>query len=417
MGLIYFAYVFIAANSVIVTFLIGMILLLKWILKDRFPASWHYTLWLIMVFKLTLPVIPFGHTGFINVLNRQQFPLLDQTVGFVQKQISSGAQTFKNNFFPADSRIQADNPQNRQHYPVEIYFFLVWFAGVLFLSIRYSVSYFRFRRFISRNRFPADSHLEEILLDCRKDSFTGKKVGIQIIEGLPTALVFGFFRPVLLIPSDYCRILDEKDLRLILHHELAHIRHNDTIWNGFFLLHRVLNWFNPIIGYGFRCLEEDREMARDAEAISYAGEGQSQNYGMLMIRLLEKKPPAGNPAPAGAAWISNMYSWKSRISRIALFHKNSPKWGTAALFLFFLLSVGTLVIAEPARRYDKIDLPFRNDPALIGDWLYKDSLYHPETFDPDHQLFHGKAMFQRCCCPSISCARSAGSLPIIHEIA
>ncbi|MEA4826215.1 MAG: M56 family metallopeptidase, partial [Clostridium sp.] len=48
----------IIVSSAVASFLVGIILFVKLIIKDKQSASWHYYIWFILVLRLLIPYAP-----------------------------------------------------------------------------------------------------------------------------------------------------------------------------------------------------------------------------------------------------------------------------------------------------------------------------------------------------------------------
>ncbi|MBQ6303270.1 MAG: hypothetical protein IJK83_04520 [Clostridiales bacterium] len=72
-------------------------------------------------------------------------------------------------------------------------------------------------------------------------------------------------------------------------HEYCHYKHLDHVWILIRYIVLALNWFNPLIWYAFRLVEEDCELACDEEVISLLGEDRKIEYGKVLLALLTKE--------------------------------------------------------------------------------------------------------------------------------
>jgi TonB family protein len=85
-------------------------------------------------------------------------------------------------------------------------------------------------------------------------------------------------RPLLLLPADFPERFDADERRLVLRHELAHLRRGDPLWSLLAELAAALLWFHPLAWLALPRFRLDQELAcdertlrdRQAEAGSYA---------------------------------------------------------------------------------------------------------------------------------------------------
>lgn len=79
--------------------------------------------------------------------------------------------------------------------------------------------------------------------------------------------VFGFFRPVLLLPAGISECLDEAQLEAILAHELCHVRSRDNLYAVVQMSIQAIFWFHPFVWWLGGRLVEERERACDEEVL------------------------------------------------------------------------------------------------------------------------------------------------------
>lgn len=182
----------------------------------------------------------------------------------------------------------------------------------------------------------------------------GLKQPVLIVES-PAArspVVFGFLRPVIILPTSLRRELSEDELSAVLLHELAHVRRRDILvaWIAAFVL--AIQWFNPLAYLAVRGLGRERELACDELALQATSPTQRVGYGHALLRILELCRPARAfaPAPGLAAITENGGSMNARITMIAKFRDRSWRQTAAGAAAVLLLTgaVMTEVRAEPA---------------------------------------------------------------------
>ena len=117
----------------------------------------------------------------------------------------------------------------------------------------------------------------------------------------------GALRPRLLLPAEVTDGLSPAELRLVILHELAHLRRLDIPVNWLVSLLLALHWFNPLMWLVARRMRADRELACDEAVMQSASAGadgsqSSCGYGPTLLKLLESPPaPTRRPFAAVAA--------------------------------------------------------------------------------------------------------------------
>lgn len=72
-------------------------------------------------------------------------------------------------------------------------------------------------------------------------------------------------------------------------HEYCHYKHLDYVWILIRYIVLALNWFNPLIWYAFKLVDEDCELACDEEVILQLGEERKIEYGKVLLALLTRE--------------------------------------------------------------------------------------------------------------------------------
>ncbi|HTZ75919.1 MAG TPA: M56 family metallopeptidase [Candidatus Aquilonibacter sp.] len=83
--------------------------------------------------------------------------------------------------------------------------------------------------------------------------------------------VFGIFRPVLVLLEGIAEKLSPEQLRVVLAHELCHVRRRDNLAAALHMLVEALFWFHPLVRWLDRRIAEERERACDEEVVRMGG--------------------------------------------------------------------------------------------------------------------------------------------------
>jgi TonB family protein len=121
-----------------------------------------------------------------------------------------------------------------------------WFIGLTVILIRFLIGILGIARLVNRSSDDESGELGELAEPLIVSLGIKKAVSIRISPAVQTPFVFGLFRPVIIIPSSI-RNWTKEDIRMVLHHELAHIRRNDLFWGYAAILAGALHWFNPLV--------------------------------------------------------------------------------------------------------------------------------------------------------------------------
>jgi beta-lactamase regulating signal transducer with metallopeptidase domain len=222
---------------------------------------------------------------------------------------------------------------------------LLWFAGILVLTLSTLVANRRFARTI-KGRPVAEPQIIAVLEEARLTLGCRKTIPLLLTEGVKTPSLFGLFRPRLLLPAGALGQLNAEQLGHVFSHELAHWQRKDifVLWLARCLL--IVHWFNPLLWYAFRRLRESQELACDETVLSRLGAHHAAAYGLTLLTLLENC--ACGPRLLNATPLSGP-PLKKRIALIRNFGKTSWKWTLPVLLLVASLALVTFssAMAEP----------------------------------------------------------------------
>lgn len=85
--------------------------------------------------------------------------------------------------------------------------------------------------------------LKEVIKELREELHFKRNFEVYQIPGINLSFNIGILRPVIILQNEY----DDEDLKLILKHELIHMRRGDLLVNMMLELVNCLHWFNPMI--------------------------------------------------------------------------------------------------------------------------------------------------------------------------
>jgi TonB family protein len=165
---------------------------------------------------------------------------------------------------------------------------------------------------------------------------------IRLLSGQhPTLLVtWGQRRPTVFVPADARSWTDDR-IRVVLSHELAHIRRGDWLVQIAAEIVRAVYWFNPLLWIACRRLREESERACDDAVIALGVQGPEYATHLVDLARAFRHQPA---VPAAAMVRSS--SLERRVIAMLNAHMNrSPITGTAAAAVVVLLLAVTLPVA------------------------------------------------------------------------
>lgn len=228
----------------------------------------------------------------------------------------------------------------------------LWLTGLLILTSRMIWASMRLARAARRLRPVADADVHELLDDCCR--LLHVRRAPQLFEAPPFAgpALVGAFRPRLLVPSCVLSGFAWRELRLILLHELAHLKRRDVALNYLLSALQAVHWFNPLVWLAFARLRAERELACDEAVLRATPWRESRAYGSTILKLLDVLCH-GLPVPAGAMGvIQHRALMHRRIAMIARFDQTRPHWTASGVLLSLVIGGAALLTAAITKADD-----------------------------------------------------------------
>lgn len=324
-------------TSIMASILVGLILCVKIILRNKLTPTWHYLLWMILIVRLLLPWSPGTSFSIYSILLNGYESITSeqsQSIGSPEKEQLhettnlSGIKVVKDEVrFDSTQPTNVESNGKQEDEPLSIYSIALytWLAGVIVLGFTTYLVNRRLQHYIKQQPVIPDERITKIFESCKKSMSIQQNVPLLLAGKIASPTVFGFFRPRVLLSGDQINLLNEQQLQHIFHHELAHIKRGDIGLNWLMHCLLILNWFNPIIWFAYVYMREDQELACDAYALTFMEEEEKIPYGYTIISLLEHYANY-YPVPSLANLSRNKRTIKRRIFMIKKFKKKSYRW-------------------------------------------------------------------------------------------
>ena len=110
-----------------------------------------------------------------------------------------------------------------------------------------------------------------------------RPVSIRQSDAVAVPMVWGLFRPVILLPADADNWQPDRQ-RAVLLHELAHIQRQDWLMQTIAQITYAVYWFNPLVWFAIRRMQAEAERACDDHVLN-AGY-QSTDYAQHLLDIV-----------------------------------------------------------------------------------------------------------------------------------
>jgi HEAT repeat protein/beta-lactamase regulating signal transducer with metallopeptidase domain len=168
-------------------------------------------------------------------------------------------------------------------------------------------------------------------------------------RGAAMPMAWGLFRPAVLMPADADAWPDER-LRIVLLHELAHVKRHDCLTHMLAQMSCALHWFNPLAWMAARHVRTERERACDDLVLAAGTRG--SDYADQLIEIARVMRAGRFPAVLAGASLAMAHRSELEGRLLAILDPSVPRAGlsrlrTSAATTIFALGVLPLASVQP----------------------------------------------------------------------
>ncbi|WP_404458083.1 M56 family metallopeptidase [Bacillus sp. RC250] len=342
-------------TSIMASILVGLILCVKILLRNKLTPRWQYMLWMILIVRLLLPWSPDSSysiysllsysSGVSEIFQKDKTPAIQQNSVSEDKtnhSVDTKGDSYKfNSVNVIKESDQIDSNKKKEDTTLSVYkvTLYIWLFGVAILATITCITNRRLYSYIKKQPNITDEKIIGIFENCKQSMGIKKQIPLRLAGKISSPTVFGLFRPKVLLSSRHMKVLNEQQLQYIFYHELSHMKRRDIAVNWVLYSLIILNWFNPILWYAYSCMREDQELACDAFALTFIESEEQIAYGHTIITLLEHYS-SYYQAPNLANLSRNKRTLKRRILMIKKFQKKSYRW--SALGIIAIVAVASI---------------------------------------------------------------------------
>lgn len=310
-------------------------LILRRLMKKRYPARMVCVVWAILALRLLIPVQLTLPQAPVQVMPRTSYVVQSDQTAFRQ----AGLPVVQNpTRWVTDTQAQtlsAADTGTVKTVDITDILLTLWLAGVIACVLWQGIGYYRLIRSLkgtSRSVERADLHT--ILQEQCADLVIDREIPLRVSAAADCPMLAGFIHPTLYLPDER---ISRTDAAFIFRHELTHYKHGDLWLKLLLLAARCLHWFNPLVHLIARFAQEDIEAACDDAVVRGHDGAYRRAYGETILRS------AIAQAQKRKALVSCFGDDKKTLMRRfeGLFDKSVKKRGVALVVMIALL-VGSL---------------------------------------------------------------------------
>lgn len=310
-------------------------LILRRLMKKRYPARMVCVVWAILALRLLIPVQLTLPQAPVQVMPRTSYVVQSDQTAFRQ----AGLPVVQNptrwvTGTQAETLSAADTGTVKTVDITDILLTL-WLAGVIACVLWQGIGYYRLIRSLKGKSCSVErADLHTILREQCADLVIDREIPLRVSAAADCPMLAGFIHPTLYLPDER---ISRTDAAFIFRHELTHYKHGDLWLKLLLLAARCLHWFNPLVHLIARFAQEDIEAACDDAVVRGHDGAYRRAYGETILRS------AIAQAQKRKALVSCFGDDKKTLMRRfeGLFDKSVKKRGVALVVMIALL-VGSL---------------------------------------------------------------------------
>lgn len=320
------------SSAVLAALLIGA----HYLLRGKISARLQYTLWLVLLVRLLLP-LSVGKTALsvANLLPEAEPAAVMQTepAAAPPAQAASAPEpaapaapvqtpaqpVHRPSPMPAQAETGSTEPEKSAQKPavsVRKIFMLVWASGAALLGLWFLFCNLRYGRQLRAGVLRAIAPKEG-------------RPAVRLTQTALSPCLFGLFPPAIYVTMDCAQ--DEQLLHHCAEHEYTHYLHRDHIWAVLRGVCLALHWFNPLVWWAAALSRTDAELFCDEDTVRRLGEDARVDYGRSLIRMTCRERV--DPLSAATTMSGRGGQLKTRIISIT----KHPKTAIPVLILVLLL--------------------------------------------------------------------------------
>lgn len=310
-------------------------LILRRLMKKRYPARMVCVVWAILALRLLIPVQLTLPQAPVQVIPRTSYVVQSDQTAFRQAGLPVVQNPTRWVTGTQAQTLSAADTGTVKTVDITDILLTLWLAGVIACVLWQGIGYYRLIRSLKGTSQPVErADLHTILQEQCADLIIDREIPLQVSSAADCPMLAGFIHPTLYLPDER---ISRTDAAFIFRHELTHYKHGDLWLKLLLLAARCLHWFNPLVHLIARFAQEDIEAACDDAVVRGHDGAYRRAYGETILRS------AIAQAQKRKALVSCFGDDKKTLMRRfeGLFDKSVKKRGVALVVMIVLL-VGSL---------------------------------------------------------------------------
>lgn len=220
---------------------------------------------------------------------------------------------------------------------------LIWIMGAMVFAGWHFYCYRRFSKQLRIDSFPVseDTATAVLFSSCKAALGIHGEVKLMLNPKIKSPMLVGLCRPMILMPTSNMR---ELDLKLVLTHELMHLKRKDLWVKMLALLAGTLHWFNPFAHVLRKDISTWGELSCDEALAVEMSHEERKLYGESILNTLD------NHSGINTAFCSSLCESRKHIERrlTMLLNVKKMKKHIVVFAVFAIVAIGSIGMAISA---------------------------------------------------------------------
>jgi beta-lactamase regulating signal transducer with metallopeptidase domain/protocatechuate 3,4-dioxygenase beta subunit len=224
----------------------------------------------------------------------------------------------------------------------------VWLGGIAVLTLRLCVGHYRMGRMVQSAEEPTPWVRGECL---RVAEALGCRTRVRLLQSadVPSPVLCGLRRPLLLLPARMCDDSYCQDMPGILAHELTHVRSHDVLWNVALHSISIVLWFHPLAWRMRKAHLAACELVCDAVSASFVGDvaGYCRTLARIAVDACASLPAIGIAMARVSNVSRRLAALRKKVFSRPLRRRRVVGFGLVALLAVAALGALQFALAAP----------------------------------------------------------------------
>lgn len=263
-----------------------IIFTLKPFIKDKISKSWQYYIWLIVIVRL---ITPFSiEANIVNKIFTSTYKVptvITPNLYDATYDIAYELQNFKAENSPITSQTNASPKTVNLKFIASNLLYISLIISFLILT-KHITSYRSFIKYIKAGRRNIkDEEILDIFFETVNELNLKRYPNLYSHKLIYSSMAIGIIKPFVVIPE--IQLQSKESLKYIFLHELTHIKRCDTIYKWIVQILVCIHWFNPILYFVKKDINNLCELSCDEQVIKKLDEDRRVDYGNTILHSIE----------------------------------------------------------------------------------------------------------------------------------